>query len=646
MLIIKTLFMTKLSLITIFFLINISLLFAQDCGTIVKNIDLGGDETVWNSSVSNDGFVYLGGEVTRPGGIKGAFIIKTDTLGNVIWSRVIPGTGEQLFRKVQVTSDSGVITVGRTSTYPINPRFAAMVIKWDKNGNRQWSKSFNSNSQNGDWGLGILETSDGGYLLTGNQNSTGFQASAMALKMDKLGNAIWIKKYPYFEGLEFQGAIEENDSYILSGEYLFNSNTTYRPLIIKVDKSNGNLLLTKSFSGAGILVAWGGLKKRNGGFFFNGGSLLQTNGSDGFQQVVIYLDENLSFEKALRIKHLQYKNAPMIDLVPMGDGGFVSSNGGNRSFDDAEMYRVDINGNIIWKSRFGGIGSQMLTSSSLLVGDDFVFSGNTATSSGGKDILWIRTPTIGNSMNCGLTASDAIVEPVSLTNLSFSFGSVTDFPSNLWVSFNPAIEVDGFTTTYSCGTICSDVNPLPLTFKSVKAAYSKSQGILIKYETLNEINVGNLIIERSFDGLQFSGVGVNSPKGAIENVYEFLDSEIGSTNKIVYYRIKAVDKDGELNFSKIVVASTDSKGIENFEIVPNPSKGLTQVRVTVTENSENSHYILSDATGRQYIRRKISIVKGENIITLNSSGELPSGIFYFTLIQNGVSVSKKIVIQR
>jgi hypothetical protein len=273
-------------------LLSLTTLKAQDCATIVKHIDLEGEETVWNSGLSKDGFIYISGTLSRPENTNASFLVKSDTLGNVIWSRVIPESGKQLLKSVYPTNDSGVITTGISSTYPTNPNFAAMVIKWDKFGNRQWSRSLNSNSVSGDWGMGVMQASDGGYVITGNLNSTGFQSAAYILKVSANGVFEWAKRYTYFEGVEFKGAIEVNDSYIVAGEYLFNSNTAFRPLIVKVSKVNGNVQSIKSFTLPGNVASSGALKVRpDGGYFFNGYDLTFAASSiSDYRQVVIYLD--------------------------------------------------------------------------------------------------------------------------------------------------------------------------------------------------------------------------------------------------------------------------------------------------------------------------------------------------------------------
>lgn len=430
-------------------LLSISL-FGQECGTIIKKIDLGGNDSTLSSDLSKDGFIYLAGSVSRPGNINGAFVLKTDVSGNVIWSRVITGNRTQVFRKLIATSDSGLITTGSSSTYSPAPNFATLVVKWDKNGNMQWARSLNIQSQFGDWGLGVTETSDGGYLVVGNLNSAGFRGSGYTLKLDRNGNAQWAKKFDFFEGINIRNATEIADGYLLAGEYLFESNTTYRPLIVKVNKATGAIQLIKSFQSPEVIINSSPLKKRQGGYFFNCMRMATAPGNSGWQQVVLYLNDNFEIEKSIIFNQPGEKNYSETHLVPMPDGGFVSATGTDNSLTGADLYRLDAQANITWRRKIDGAGPQKMAAVTQISGDDFLFAGSATNAQGEKDILWVRTPTNKIDSSCLLENSEIETLPLDIEPVSFSFDNVSDLPFSFWTSVSPAIESDRFKETFSC----------------------------------------------------------------------------------------------------------------------------------------------------------------------------------------------------
>jgi gliding motility-associated-like protein len=423
---------------------------AQSSITNVKQFDLNGSEDAWNISQSLDGHIYVVGSLRRPSNIQGAFVFKADTCGNIVWSRVIPGPGTQIFRRVTSTADSGVIAVGVSATYPFPNFFTVIALKWDKNGNLEWSKALAINSPFGNWALGILQTSDGGYLINGNINSSGFQASAFALKLNAQGNAIWMKRYSFFEGINLRGAIEVDDGYVVSGDYLFNSNTTYRPYVVKLNKNNGDVITLKSYSFNGIVLSGGPIKRRPGGYIYNGLRSYNTTFTADCRHVMIYLNENFEAVKAIELVNTVNKGFCEPDILILPDGGFVSCFGGPRPNDDGDFYWVNPDGSLKWKTKFNSPFAQNLIGAANAGGNRYIFYGNTTLPNGQKDILWIKTSSDNQPEECGLTNSDLVSQDFPVTNVNFSYENVSNVPLSNWQSINPIIELDVHRNTFSC----------------------------------------------------------------------------------------------------------------------------------------------------------------------------------------------------
>ena len=91
--------------------------------------------------------------------------------------------------------------------------------------------------------------------------------------------------------------------------------------------------------------------------------------------------------------------------------------------------------------------------------------------------------------------------------------------------------------------------PLPVFYVSINA-FVNDQGILTNWQTTNEINTSNFIVQHSIDGTSFKTIGSVNAKGSGANSYEFTDMH--PANGINYYRLESVDKDGASTFSKVV----------------------------------------------------------------------------------------------
>lgn len=134
----------------------------------------------------NNGYVLAGGTDGISGGMDGYFI-KTDSNGNVLWTKVYGGNAlADDFHQVGETTDGGFILSGTTSTTgPIDPNI--WIMKTDANGDSLWSRTYGGN--NHDHGYSAVETSDGGYIVSGYSSSFGFNyEEAYIIKADANGD--------------------------------------------------------------------------------------------------------------------------------------------------------------------------------------------------------------------------------------------------------------------------------------------------------------------------------------------------------------------------------------------------------------------------------------------------------------------------
>src|SRR5437870_1045407 len=94
---------------------------------------------------------------------------------------------------VRQTLDGGYIMAGTTSSYSAGS-FDIYVVKTDSLGNMEWTKSFGGAGS--DQAGSIEEASDGGYLIIGNTTSFGAGGNDMyVIKTDPSGNMLWSKTY-------------------------------------------------------------------------------------------------------------------------------------------------------------------------------------------------------------------------------------------------------------------------------------------------------------------------------------------------------------------------------------------------------------------------------------------------------------------
>jgi len=198
-----------------------------------------------------------------------ATLTKTNSHGVIQWSKNFSQTAiyNTIDSMVQ-TSDHGYVMVGTTSFNGTSdtPNLYIWLIKTDTQGNLQWSRLFgegpsyvianqtenagaldgiNRRTTGDNEGVSVTETSDGGFVVSGivypardyswwgfSYGSTPNMAKTLLVKTDANGNTLWNQT---FDGYEISPIIQTSD-----GGLVFAGSTG----IIKTD-ANGNLQWTK-----------------------------------------------------------------------------------------------------------------------------------------------------------------------------------------------------------------------------------------------------------------------------------------------------------------------------------------------------------------------------------------------------------------
>ena len=129
-------------------------------------------------------------------------------------------------------------------------------------------------------------------------------------------------------------------------------------------------------------------------------------------------------------------------------------------------------------------------------------------------------------------------------------------------------------------------------------AVTNNETVDIKWETANEINANQFIVERSADAIIFNALGTIAARnnGGIEQKYMITDPHplIGTS----YYRLKQIDKDGVFTYSKIAPVNIFSVG--NVILSPNPVGNNIFIQLQ-SENNIPCTFQVVDMTGKLLI---------------------------------------------
>lgn len=203
-----------------------------------------GDFGTCVQETSDGGYVVLGGAVEfgqAYTAVSWLWILKTDDQGDTLWTRVY-GLGWNYEdweegRYIQETSDGNYIITGLSGICSdLSQRTQLWLFKTDTLGEIIWSRKYGE-WKGGCWHQGncVLETDDGGYIVAGRQDLAYNDNRIWLLRTNGEGDTVWTQTYG--EGCGNSVDITSDDGYIVTASSL--------PLI-KTD-GDGNTIWTRDY---------------------------------------------------------------------------------------------------------------------------------------------------------------------------------------------------------------------------------------------------------------------------------------------------------------------------------------------------------------------------------------------------------------
>jgi hypothetical protein len=308
------------------------------------------------------------------------------------WTKTFGGTDDDIGRSVQQTTDGGYIITGNTKYFGNNED--VYLIKTDENGDSLWTKTFGGTGS--DFGLEVQQTTDGGYIITGHTSSFGNGGPDVYLiKTDGSGNQQWNKTFGGTgddRGYSVQQTMD--GGYIITGWTNSFGNGLVNIYLIKTD-GDGIEQWNKTFNEGGLLTQGNSVQQTT-----DGGYIITGYTGNSFNNYV-YLIKTDGNGDSLWTKTFGGTEWDVgFSVQQTNDGGYVVS-GSTTSYGsgvyDVYLIKTDENGDSLWTKTFGGTGEDFGHSVQQTNDGGYIITGWTSSFGNGEyDVYLIKTDVSGN----------------------------------------------------------------------------------------------------------------------------------------------------------------------------------------------------------------------------------------------------------
>lgn len=266
----------------------------------------------WVEETSDKGYIVAG----RGEGINtDAYLVKTDSLGNIQWYKTFGGADLDQARCVKQLDDKGYILLTNTNSY--GPTVDILVIRTDSLGNEIWSKIYGGNNF-AEYAMEVEIVNNAGFVLVGTVRPG--HENLYLLRLDNNGDTLWSKSFTeYLSSEGYSIDIANDGGFIVGGTCDSLDDNNKKSYVIKTD-SLGNLQRSKRYTTNFNEACFSVRKLRKSGYVLCGmsDSLLQN-----FERAIIrIIDDNGNLLKEKYFRPSPDQNS-FYSVEETNDNGFI-----------------------------------------------------------------------------------------------------------------------------------------------------------------------------------------------------------------------------------------------------------------------------------------------------------------------------------
>jgi hypothetical protein len=368
-------------------------LYGEIPDTIWTRTHGGGNDDFGFSIVptSDNGFIITGKIMPVFGRFWDTYLLKTDASGDTIWLKTYGSEYDELGTSVQQTADGGYILAGSTQPFGLG-YVKVYLVKTDAIGDTLWTKTLGETEN--DAAYAVRQTADNGYAITGYSFSwvTG-GPDVLLMRTNSQGDVMWTKTYGgLYDDMGYSLEQTTDGGYVIAG---FKGEPFEHDVFILKTDSKGDTIWTKTYGGRYDDVASSIQQTRDGGYIAVG----HTTSFTADQNPDVYLIRMDSKGDTLWTRtYGDMYNDVGYAIRQLSDNGYIIVGYTGQEFVpglrvdfDVYLIRTDENGNMLWAKTYGGEEMDIGVDVGMTVDDGYVIVGQTNSfGAGATDVYLLK----------------------------------------------------------------------------------------------------------------------------------------------------------------------------------------------------------------------------------------------------------------
>lgn len=262
------------------------------------------------------GYIIVGSSSVDHTSYSDIYLVKIGKTGKVVWEKTFGDTYTDLGMGVVETKDGGFLVTGSSCKSKDSEESDGYVVKVDKNGKKLWDTSFRDEKTN--IGLSAVQTKDGKYMVMGRMSSpASSEAGAYLLKLSSQGKKEWDKtvsiKQPFHAG---SIQLTADGGFVIAGKEISNKGEDTKTHLIKTD-ATGDVEWRSSYEIDGQENPGTVQQTQDKGYIVAG-----TTGFTDSSRVYVLKVDPYGYEQSL---HLVGDDAWGSSIAVVKDGGYIVS---------------------------------------------------------------------------------------------------------------------------------------------------------------------------------------------------------------------------------------------------------------------------------------------------------------------------------